>query len=253
MKNTIKKWAGIISSPSTGFATVNDATPFFLALIIILILTLASSALLLPVLGSDGYMNALSRAQINTLKERGTVMSEDQIEAMQKQLQSDSVRTITMVSATAGSVVTYVAMLFVSVLLMKLILLIFREKTSFKLLLRIMIFIALITAFQMIVKNLITVLTDYERVLSRVQYALDLQYALSSSVSLAALFSPAGMNPSLYYLLDAFTDIFNWLYYGYLYAGLRWAAGLNKSKALSVTIVSAIVMIGIGLIITLIV
>jgi len=47
--------------------------------------------------------------------------------------------------------------------------------------------------------------------------------------------------------LDAFTDIFNWLYYIFVYAGLTVSAKLTKKKALVLTIISAVLGIGIGL------
>lgn len=252
MKKTFKLWADILSSPSKGFAGVTVSTPIALPLIIVLILVLAGSALLLPILSSDAYSNALSRVQINTMKERGTDMTEEQIEMMEQQMQSGSMKTITLLTSTAGAVIGYFAMTILSVLILKLILLIFKEKPAFKLLFKMIIFIAAISVVQMILKNVITVITDYERVLSRVQYTADLQYALSSPVSLAAIFSPGKLSASMYYIVDALTDIFNWLYYGFLYAGLKYAGGINGKKALTVTIIFAVLTLGLAFMLTLI-
>ena len=251
MKNTFKLWTEIFSSPSKGFSELNGSTTIALPLIIVLILVLAGSAILIPVLSSDAYTSAISRVQINTLKERGTEITDEQIDMMEQQLQSGSVKTITLLSSTAGAVIGYIAITVISVLILKLILLIFKEKAAFKLLFRIIIFIAVISALQMIIKNLITAVTDFERVLSHVQTTSDLQYALSSPVSLAVIFSPGKLNTSVYYLIDSFTDIFNWLYYGFLYTGLKYACGINGKKALGATIVFAVLMVAVGFVFTL--
>ena len=253
MKKTFKLWADIIGSPSKGTAALTETSPVALPLVIILVLSIAASAMLIPILSSDAYTDALTRVQISTMKERGTEMSQEQIAAMEQQLQSTSVKRITIISSTAGAAIAYIVMLLVSVLLLKLIIAIFKEKASFKLLFRIMVFLAIISMVQMIVKNGITIVSDYSRVLSRVTNTGELQHALTSPVSLGILFSPSKINASVYYLIDAFTDIFNWIYYLYLYAAMRNAVGIDKKKAVAVTIVSAVVMIGIGFIITLIV
>ncbi|MCK5198144.1 MAG: hypothetical protein KAR21_07325, partial [Spirochaetales bacterium] len=75
-----------------------------------------------------------------------------------------------------------------------------------------------------------------------------LKLALSAPISLAALFSADTLGPTGYFLLDSLTDIFNWLYYIFLYAGLKISAGLTKKHSLMVIIISAAVFIIIGLI-----
>ena len=250
MKKTFSTWSAILTSPSKGFSAFDNSTPFSLALILILLLVLASTAMLIPIISSDAYADAVIRVQITTLQERGTEMSAEQIEAMKQAMSSGSARTITMLSSTIGGVAGYTIMMIVSVLLFKLILLVFKEKAKFKLLFSIMVYIGIISIVQMLIKNGITLFTDYERVLSRVQNTSDIQHALTSAVSAAALFSPAKMNSSVYYLIDAVTDIFNWIYYAYLYAAVRWTLKLEHKKALAVTIVSALIFILFGLIFT---
>jgi hypothetical protein len=247
MKNSISLWGQIIPSPIKGFSNVNKETGVALPLIVVLLLVLASSMLLIPILSSDAYTDAMVRAQINSMQEKGTELSTEQIELMSQQFTSGNVKTITLLTSIIGGVFGYVLMLVVSVFLLKLFTVIAKEKISLKLLLRILVFVAIISVLQMLIKNFITVFTDYERILSRVQNTSDLQYALSSPVSLAAIFTPGKISTSLYFLIDAITDIFNWLYYGYLFAGLKAAAGLSTSKALKITIISAIVMIAITL------
>ena len=251
MKKTMTIWTGIFSSPSKGFTAVNEKSPLLLPLLIILILSIAAASLLIPILSSDAYTDAVVRSQINNMAEKGTEMSAEQIEAMTNSLQSGNVKKITIISSTAGAAIGYFLMLVVSLLIAKLITVIFKEKTSFKLLFRMLVYLAIITIIQMLIKNCITLITDYTRILSRVQSISDLQYALTSPLSLAVLFSPTKMNGTLYYLIDGMTDIFNWLYYIYFYFGLRYAATIEKRKSIVITILFALLSIAVGLIFTL--
>lgn len=252
MKKTFALWKEIIGSPSRGFASFDEKPPFALALIIILLLVLVSTAILIPVLTSESYADAVVRVQINTLKERGTELSAEQAEAIKQSMSSGPAATITLLSSTFGGVIGFGVILLITALLFKLILLIAKEKAKFRILFSILVYISIFSIVQMLVKNGITVLTDYERALSKVYSTNELQFALSSPVSLGALFNPSTMNPSVYYIVDALTDIFNWLYYGYLYAGLRWALNINARKALVITIVSAVIFISVGFVFTLI-
>ncbi|MBI9105328.1 MAG: hypothetical protein JEZ04_01205 [Spirochaetales bacterium] len=251
--NSVKLWAQIIPSPIQGFSKVDSTTKIALPLIIILLLSAAASMMLIPIQSSDAYADAIMRVQISNMQEKGTELSTEQIELMEQQLTSGNMKTFTIVGSVVGGVFGFALMLAVSVFLLKLFTVISKEKISLKLLLRIMVFIALISVVQMILKTFITVITDYERILSRVQETADLQYALTSPVSLAVLFDPGKIGSTLYYLIDALTDIFNWLYYGYLFAALRGAAGLSTSKALKITIAAAVVMIAVGLAFTMVV
>ena len=251
--NSIKLWGAIIPSPVSGFSNMDEKTKIALPLILILLLAAVSNLMIVPIITSGEYSDALIRTQISSMQEKGTQLSAEQIEAMSDQLTSDSMKTITVLSSVIGGLFGYALMLAVSIFILKLFTVIAKEKVSLKLLFRIIIFIALISIVQIILKNVITLTTDYGRFLSRVQTTSDLKYALTSPVSLAALFNPAKVGAVFYYLIDTFTDVFNWLYYGYLYAGLRGAAGLSKAKSLKITIISALVMVAIGLVMVMIV
>ena len=243
-------WKEIIPSPVKGFSTVTGKTKIAVPLLVVILIAAAGSFILLPVITSDSYSKALVRVQTSILAERGTEMSAEQTEQLNEQLSSGSMRKVNSITTIGGAIFVYVLMIFFSVLILKLICIIFREKPEFRLLLRIIIFIAIFSAVQMLLKNLITAVSDYNRILSRVQTSEDLQWALNSPVSLAVLFSPSSLNNTLYTLIDTVTDIFNWLYYGYLYAALRGAAELKSSRALAVTLVFAALSIGVSLLMT---
>ena len=187
MKKTMKLWSEVLTSPSRGFSSFDEKTPLAIAIICVLVLVFISTAIIIPIINSGAYSEAVVRIQINTMKDRGTEMTAEQIEMMRESLTTGPAKKISLISSLAGGVIGYAVMLLITTLLLKVLLSIFKEKRGFKLVLKLMVYIALITAVQMLLKNVITVLTDYERVLSRVQYTKELQYALTFSGQLSSI------------------------------------------------------------------
>lgn len=250
MKHTISLWVSIFKSPASGFAKIDEKTKILLPVFIIIIFALIASALLIPVLNSKAYSDAMVRVQLKVLEERSGAMSEAQKEQIVQSLTSSTTKTISLLSTVIGGSLGYLLTILITAILLKVLTLIFREKQKFGHLFKIIVYISLISIAQMLIKNMITLVTDYERVLSGVMTTSDLQYALSSQISLAVLFTPGKTGTAVIYLLDTFTDIFNWLYYGFIYAGLHYSCEIKQRKALSLTIVMAVILIAAGLALT---
>ena len=248
----IKIWKNIVSNPFEGFSEVKDETKWFLPLLILLILILISTALIIPLMQSDEYIGALVRATISQQAEKGVEMSKEAQTAMADQLGSPLMKKITIASALGGGTITFVIIMLINTLVIKLLTAIMKEKTKFSLILKILIFISIISIVQSLIKSGITLSGDWTRILSRVNDTTGLKLALSAPVSLAALFQVDTLGSTGYFLLDALTDIFNWIYYIFLYAGLKVSAGLTKKHALIVTVITAVVFMLIGLIFNLI-
>ena len=138
--------------------------------------------------------------------------------------------------------------MLINTLVVKLLAAIMKVITKFSLILKILIFISIISLVQSLIKSGITLSGDWARILNRVNDTTGLKLALSAPVSLAALFSIETLGSTGYFLMDALTDIFNWIYYIFLYAGLKVSAGLTKKHALKVTVITALVFLSIGLI-----
>lgn len=232
-------WKKIIVSPFSGYGELKKETPVLIPLLILLLLMVLSILMLFPVFQSEAYGKAVIQVQIDTLAKKGQELSLEQQEALKEQLTSPTMRTITRVSSIAGGLVTFLGIMLLSALLLKLLFLIFREETTFKLCFKILVFTGIISVAQGLVKNLITITGNWERLLYQVQDTQGLKTALQSSVSLAALFSVETLGKIGFYLVDTLTDIFNWIYYIFIYAALRMSAGLEKNKALKVTLIFA--------------
>ena len=98
MKNTLILWKEIISNPFSGYKKLGDDTKLFLPFLVIIILFLASLAMMIPMQSSDVYSDALVRVQQAAMAERGTEMSAEQLDAMSRQMRSPMVRNITTAS-----------------------------------------------------------------------------------------------------------------------------------------------------------
>ncbi|MBN2050570.1 MAG: YIP1 family protein [Spirochaetales bacterium] len=251
MKNGILLWKEIITEPSRGFTQIGKDTKIFLPLLVILALTLVATALLLPIVRSPEYTKAVITVQEQTMQEKGSPLSREQAEAMADQLSSDRMKTITTVSTLVGGLFGYLIMLMVSWLLFKLILVIFKTPASMGLLFKVLVYLALFTAVQSILKTVVTLSGNWERMLALVQTTDDFKMALQSPISLAALVSYKKVGTTAYFIIDTLTDIFNYLYYGYLYVALHRLFGMEKRKALFAVLVCAVLFIGAGFILTL--
>lgn len=248
----LKIWKNIISNPFEGFSDLGDKTKWFLPLISILILLFLSTALVLPLMQSDEYTDAVVRVAISKQAEKGVEMSMEQQAAMSEQMGSSMVKKITIISTLVGAVLFTVIIMLLNSLLIKILSSIMKEQVKFSLIFKILIFISIIGIVQSLVKTGITLSGDWARILNRVNDTSSLKLALTAPVSLAALFSYNTLGSTGYYLMDTLTDIFNWIYYIFLYAGLKISAGMTKKHALLVTIISAVVLLIIGLVFNLI-
>ncbi|MBI9099311.1 MAG: YIP1 family protein [Spirochaetaceae bacterium] len=252
MKNVFVLWKDIIVNPFEGYKGVNESTKILLPLLSIIVLFLISISMIVPIMLSDAYGDAVVRVQISTMAERGNEMSAEQQAAVAEQIKSPMVRNITIVSAYAGGLITFFLVTLLVTLILKIVISSVKKETvNFSLVFKIIIFASIVAMIQSILKMGITLSGDWERTLSRVNDTAALQQALQSPVSLAALADPGAVSNSVYMLIDSFSDIFNWIYYIFLYAGLRVVTQLEKKPALIIIIALALFSIAIGLLFTL--
>lgn len=244
MKTTILLWKNIISNPFEGYRGVNDSTKVLFPLLIVIVLFAVSISLIIPLMVSESYGDALVRIQVNTMMEKGTEMSLEQQEAVAGNIKSPMVRNITVVSAyVAGLLFIFIIMVIISFILKVVASAVKREPVKFLLIFKILLFASLISMVQMSLKSGIALTGNWQRALARVNDSAALQIALMAPVSLAALVDPLTVGPFIYTLIDSVTDVFNWIYYVFFYAGLRASVELQKKPALIITIVTALVMV----------
>jgi len=253
MKNTFKLWKDIIANPFEGYKGLNENTKILLPLLTIIVLFVISITMIVPILLSEPYSEAIVRAQIATMAERGNEMSSEQQAAMAEQMKSPMVKNITIASSYAGGLLTFFLMTLAAALILKLtVSSMKKDKVKFSLVFKILIFASIVAMVQSILKMGITLTGNWERALSRVNDTGSLQQVLQTPISLAALFDASGMNRTLYMLIDTLTDVFNWIYYIFVYAGLKVAVQLEKKQALTATIIIAVISVAIGAAFTLI-
>lgn len=248
MKKTLMLWKEIFSNPFEGFKGIDDSTKIFPPLLIVILLFIATQALMIPIMNSDVYGDAMARVQIAAMAEQGREMSSEQQAAMMEQMKSPMVRNINIVSALVGGSIIIVVITLITALILKLIVSAVKKDTvKFSLIFKILLFIMLITMIQSLVKMGVTHLGNWERALARITKASELQMVVQSPISLAAILDPQEMSRQLYFLVDYVTDIFNWIYYIFFYAAMRSTIALDKNKALIITVVLAVISAGLGI------
>lgn len=241
-------WKEIISNPFKGFSLVEPKSKILLPTILMLLLSLAGTLVVQPIMQSKAYQKAMLEVQYNTIeKNQGSPVSEEMKQAIADQMNSPITKNITLISTYAGPIIGYLIFyLFLFSLVLKIITAIAKEKVAYGHLFRILVFAGIVGIVQVLLKNVIALTGNWQSQLATVTSAGELGYAITAPVSLAALTTPASIGKMPYYLLDTFTDIFNWLSYVFIYAGLVSSAKIAKNKALIVTIIYAVLGIGFG-------
>lgn len=246
-KNSFALWLDIITNPFSGFRAINEKTRIALPLALVLVASMLSSLLLQPIMSSKVYESAILDIQIAAIeKKQGGTMSEEMKASYSAQLSSPMVKTITKVSSIVGAPIGYAILIFASALILLIVSALMKEKRKFGIFLRILVFAMIVTVVQTLLKNIITLTGDWESALKAAGNAMELGRALSAPISLASITTSGDISPSAYFLLDGLTDIFNWLYYIFVYAGLTACAGIQKNKAIILTVVIAVIGMGIG-------
>ena len=244
--NTFQIWKSIISNPFKGYEKVGKQTRILLPLLVILILVTVNLLILTPIMQSSAYTSALVKVQMIKMNEKGMGSSVSR-EDLEKQLSAPLTKRITLISSFAGGIITYTAVLFLSAFLIWLLSLLLKDKKNYKIILKILIFAGLVSTLQGIVKSTIVATGDWERILHQVRTIEDFSLALQAPTSFAALINPAKSGMPLYILIDSVTDIFNWIYYIFIFAGLSSALKMEKQIALKITVLYAVLSIAVGI------
>jgi hypothetical protein len=245
MPSTLRIWGRILQNPFTGYGQINKDTRIAWPLACILLLVAVSTSLLLPITSSPTYLAAALRVQTKTLESRGVEMGGAQGKALEEQLNSPVMRTFTVVSAYLGALISSAAVMLLLALLMKAFTSAMKVSIPYRQLLAIFLFTGLVTAVQGLLKAGITLASDWRGALQGVQTTADLKAALVSPLSLALLFPYASLGKLGFALLDTATDVFHWIYFTFLYAGMK-SAGLDKKRALAVTLLTAVLFLAVG-------
>lgn len=245
MPSSLRIWWQILQNPFTGYGQIGKDTRIAWPLACLLLLVAVSTSLMLPITSSQTYLAAALRMQTRTLESQGIDMGGEQGKALEKQLASPVMRTFTVVAAYLGGFVSFTATILLLALLMKAFTSAMKVSLPYKQLVAIFAFTGLVTAVQGLLKSGIVLASDWQGALRGAQTTADLKEALVSPLSLALLVPYASLGKVGYALLDTATDIFNWIYFTFLYAGMK-GAGLDKGRAFAVTLLTAVLFIAVG-------
>ncbi|NOY07830.1 MAG: hypothetical protein GXP33_03195 [Spirochaetes bacterium] len=241
MSNLLSTWKRIIFNPKDGYKSITEETKIFMPVVIILIISIVSISIMLPIITSKTYLKASIGIQIHKMEKKGTTLNEQQLESMNKYSNSKISKIIAIAGSYLGGIVGYLLIFVIGAFVLLILSRIFRCKDiSYRLILRIIVFTAIITAVQGLIKIVIVYFSDWQAALKTARTMSDLKNALAANLSAAAFFDPKSMNRVLFYLIDYFTDIFNIIYFVFIFYGLSAAGKIKENSALAITIVYAV-------------
>ncbi len=231
-------WKKIVTSPSEGFSDVDENTKILIPIVVLLVIALIGVSFVVPITTSKVYLDKSLSIQLAKMKAKGMDIS---IEQARKGAESSLTRTISIVSAYAGSIIVYLIMFYLGALVLWLLVKIFRGgEASYKLLLRVVIFSTIVTVIGGVVSGLIVYFSDWKSAVTSATSMGELGDAVKANLSLAVFFDRATLGKFPFYFIDYFSNIFNILYFVLIYYGLVFAGKVESKRAISVVVVFGI-------------
>ncbi len=241
MSDLLSTWKQIIFNPKDGYKNITEETKIFVPIIVVLVILIVSISVSLPIITSKTFLKASIDIQIAKMEKKGTTLSEQQLDAMNKYSNSKISKIIAVAGSYVGGIVVYLLIFVIGAFVLLILSRIFRCKDiSYRLILRIIVFTAIITTVQGLIKILIVYFSDWQTAVKTARTIGDLKNALAANLSAAAFFDPKSMNRVLFYIIDYFTDIFNIIYFVFIFYGLSIAGKIKENRALVITIVYAV-------------
>lgn len=238
MAGLVKTWKNILFSPKEGFKGIDENTKLVAPIVIVLVVSLIAVSFMIPIITSHVYLQKSVSIQLQKL---GKSASKAALEQANKSVESGITKIIAIAGAYIGSIATYLLIFYAGALVLWLLVIIFKGGgVSYKLLLRIVIFSALITSFQGLINVLIVYFSDWKSAVEAAATTSDLKNAIQSSLSLAVFLDPKTAGKLFYSFVDYFTNIFNIIYYIFIYYGLVSAGKIKENKSVSITVLYAL-------------
>ena len=243
MSDLLSTWKGIIINPKDGYKEITEKTKIFMPIVIILIISIVSLSIMFPITTSKTYLKPSIGIRIHKMEKKGKAVNDKQLDAMNKYSNSNISKIIVVAGSYIGGIVVYLLTFVIGAFVLLILSRIFGCKDiSYKLILRIIVFTAIITAVQGLVKILIVYFSDWQAAVKAARTIGDLKNALAANLSAAAFFNPRSMNRVLFYIIDYFTDIFNIIYFVFIFYGLSIAGKTKESRAIIITIIYAVLV-----------
>jgi len=241
-------WKDILNNPLEGFPRLKESGIFWPFFYVVIFTTLIT-AMLIPLVQSSQYTEALVRAQVTLMEEKGSPLSSNQVEAMRNQLNSPVTKNIQVISTVLSPMVALILMMLLAALILKGTALLFKDKSPYGLLLKILIYSSVISVFHSLLKQSIVLMGEWQTNLANVTNMMDFQRALTTQLGLTLFLDTSSWSPVLFFVVDYFTDIFNWLYYGFLGIGIYTLTSLDRNKTVALLLlnISVFLVIQVGL------
>lgn len=223
MKETLQIWGRIFTSPSEGYRRITPQTKIGVPLLIVLLLSVASGALMIPVISSDAYLEASSRGSLEVIESRLGTLTEADREMMAAQTSSPLARNINIISALLGPPIMLMLTLLAGALVLWVASLIFKPAFAYWIAFRLLIFTSVVLILQGAVQAGILLLSDFTARFNSVTTMRGLSAAANTALN-AAIFIPDGALPDwLLVAVGYVTDVFHIIFFVLLFFGVRAA------------------------------
>lgn len=251
MSETLVLWKDIISSPREGFGRLENKTKIILPLLILFVLLAGSGLLQIPLVTSEVYSRAMIKIGAAQAEKMGVEMTDEMLEAIEKQQSSPLQRTIVMVSIIVVPIITLLLVMLLETLFLLVACKILKAEITFQLLFKMLIFISLFRVLGTLLNYVFLFLSDWKSALAAVTTTVEYQDALVSEFSLAAFLDRQALGNQLFFAIDYLTNIFMILYYVFCALGLKTVAKISLKQSVIVIIILAVVSMFLGMISTL--
>ena len=209
----------------------------------IVLLVIVSGVIMLPIITSHDYYDALYRIVIRQQADSGKDLGEKEKIQIKDYLHSGINKTIQIFSHFAGKLVSVFLyyLLFYSLILWGLSSL-FKINIGFSYSFKIMVCLYIIFCLELILISIMVVVSDWKPLLANAKNMKDFTSVLMAYTSLAVIWDMSEIGVVPFYLLNYLTNIFIYIYFGYFYLVLTGSVNIEKKLAIKMTIIFALII-----------
>ncbi len=221
MRETFRLWKDIFSRPNEGFGRITPHTRLGIPIAVILIALLVAGGLIIPIVTSDAYRSASSRAYRDFLTRSSLFAGPAAVKSAAAELESPVGRSIQLMNLVAGPMIRFPVAAVIAAGFIWLVGFAFRSRIRFGTALRVFVFSWAVLAWQALLTGVVLLLSDYRTALAHVSTLTALRYSLSVPFSLSIFIPPGTLSPVPLLAVDFVTNIFNLVFYWLLWNGVR--------------------------------
>jgi hypothetical protein len=248
MIKSLVLWKGIFANPIEGFKQVAPETKVGFPIMAILLLSIAAGALLIPIVTSQAFVDTQFRLVVKMTESQGNQMGEAQKQGMEQGMKSDTGKIVSALQYSLQYVIAGLIGIFLGALTLFVVGKILKAQIDFGKALRVVVFSYVIIVLGLLIKGGLVLLSDWKSALSNMESIMDMQYVITTDISLGAFFTSATIGKIPLYIISFVTDIFNIGFTLFVAAGLTALCEIKFVKAVIAGVFLSVIPFVIGLV-----